>query len=489
MSDNKISYNGKDPFSEHFRQRLINNPMPLDASCWDEIEARLPKRRAISTVWIGLAIAASVIVAVFILNNTINKEERVLDYELPEHKEVAIAKESIGDEIKSEEEQTEDNLDNIPQEIVATAKVRSITPIILPTGKKDAGLTKEEPEMIENNVAKDNSIEEKKEEAPIGDKKEEIPVDENKKEPESKKPDEMPAPQKNVDKQQFIGNENLTAYNNDYKRRKKGNNKWHILAGLGSVGNARSFLRPDMGVKEYPKELENLSPPSEQTNDPINPNIDNPNDPTLTTPSDKLPGQPENPPLWNPTDPSWDESNYMYSLQNIQKNQITDKTYSIPLSVGITVRKMLNNRLGIETGIVYTYLSTGFTVNSPQYYTADLNLHYLGVPLNLVVHLWDKKSWNIYASGGGMVEKGLQSVFKRERFMVYDSKKSIEKSSISGLQWSINGGLGVSYNFFKDMNLYVEPGFSYFFDCDQPMSKRTDDPFIFNLRVGLRYDF
>jgi len=149
----------------------------------------------------------------------------------------------------------------------------------------------------------------------------------------------------------------------------------------------------------------------------------------------------------------------------------------------------LNDRFGIETGLVYTYLSTGFVVNGPQYYAADLNLHYLGVPVNFVVNLWDKKSWSFYASGGGMVEKGLQSVFKREGFMVYDNKSSIDKSSISGLQWSINGGLGISYLFLKDMSLYLEPGFSYFFDCDQPMSKRTDDPFIFNLRVGLRYDF
>ena len=481
MSDNKISYNGIDPFSEHFRQRLINNPIPPDANCWDEIEARLPKRRAISPVLIGLAIAASVIVAVFVLNNTINKEESPLNYELPERREVAIANESTGDEIKSEEKPADNNPGNINQKLVAEAKVKSITPIVLPTEKKNNDLTVEEKENVVHNVGDDNFIEEKREEAPIEEKKEEIPIVESKKEPESKKSEDMPNAQKNVDKQQYRAIENLTAYNIDYNRRKKGKNNWKISAGLGSVGNAGTFRAEKLVViYDYPKELDKLNPSPNHPEDTDNSNNEAPGGPTIEIPNDPFPGQ--------PTYPFWEKENNYSSLKNIPENQIKDKTYSIPLSVGITVRKMLNDRLGIETGLVYTYLSTGFVVYAPRYYAADLNLHYLGVPANLVVNLWDKKSWSIYISGGGMVEKGLQSVFKRKSIMVYDVN-STEKSSISGLQWSINGGLGVSYNFFKDMSLYLEPGVSYFFDCDQPMSKRTDDPFIFNLRVGLRYDF
>ena len=32
-------------------------------------------------------------------------------------------------------------------------------------------------------------------------------------------------------------------------------------------------------------------------------------------------------------------------------------------------------------------------------------------------------------------------------------------------------------------------GFAYYFDCNQPISRRTEYPFTFNFRTGIRYDF
>ena len=462
MSDKENSNDRIDSFSEYFRERLKNAPTPPDENCWDEIEARLPKRRAISPVWIGLAIAASVITAVFILNVAENQNPE--DYEVPELKEVIADKEMLLDETIFEEE-TGGDLDNIHEDIVADTKIRRKMPVISPVMSKDT--TKNEVNEKDPHDEKANV-----------EKKEEISVEEQSKGREEKKQEDSTPAQKRVDKpQQYKSLENLTAYNSDNSRRKRRGNNWQIQAGINSIGDNSGFLSNSNNIKFG---MESPKFPDYETDDPHSPDID--------------PGDPHSPEI-NPgapptsTLPGFNKHEEYYGpVKNIPEESISDKTYSIPLSFGVTVRKKLNEKVGLETGLVYSYLSTGFTVKGPQYYNADLKLHYLGIPVNLIVNLLDKNRWNIYLSGGGMVEKGLQSVFTRSSAFLYEIN-SKDKSSISGLQWSVNGGVGLSYKFYKDISLYAEPGFSYYFDCDQPISKRTEDPFIFNLRVGLRYDF
>ena len=138
---------------------------------------------------------------------------------------------------------------------------------------------------------------------------------------------------------------------------------------------------------------------------------------------------------------------------NGTSGSITNVDYAIPISVGLTVRKKLNKMIGIETGLVYTYLSTDYSFNkNDMIHRTTLNLHYLGIPANLIVNLWDKRQWNLYLSGGGMVEKGLQAVYKQKNNINYYTLQDKNRSHISGLQWSLNGGLGISYNLYKDMN-------------------------------------
>ena len=52
---NNINNNEQDAFSEVFRQKLENHQLPVDAECWDEIEARLKsKKRRIIPFWFWL---------------------------------------------------------------------------------------------------------------------------------------------------------------------------------------------------------------------------------------------------------------------------------------------------------------------------------------------------------------------------------------------------------------------------------------------------
>ncbi len=168
----------------------------------------------------------------------------------------------------------------------------------------------------------------------------------------------------------------------------------------------------------------------------------------------------------------------------------TDGEYSPPLSFGLSIRKNLNSHWGIETGLVYTYLSSVYRWNNGIASDATQQLHYLGIPLNGVVYLWNKNpKWNIYLSFGAMLEKGLwMKTTRNEHFGNYTTITT-QKSDIDGWQWSLNSSLGISYRFTDKVEFYIEPRFSYFFDNDQPMSIRTDWPVSVGVGGGLRYSF
>ena len=57
----------------------------------------------------------------------------------------------------------------------------------------------------------------------------------------------------------------------------------------------------------------------------------------------------------------------------------------------------------------------------------------------------------------------------------------------SGLQWSANVGIGLEYRFLDFMGVYVDPRLTYFFDCGQPYSVRSEQPLQFNLQMGFRF--
>jgi len=164
----------------------------------------------------------------------------------------------------------------------------------------------------------------------------------------------------------------------------------------------------------------------------------------------------------------------------------SDRTYTAPISFGFTASKKLSKILSLETGLTYTYLLTKF---ESMNYNADLNLHYLGIPMNLSAQIWKNQKWGVYGSGGAMVEKGLRSVYVQNQHVGNQIITTTASTKIEGLQWSLNAALGVTYNIYKDIDIYLEPKFSYYFDNNQPISIRTDREIIVGVEGGFRYNF
>lgn len=170
-------------------------------------------------------------------------------------------------------------------------------------------------------------------------------------------------------------------------------------------------------------------------------------------------------------------------------NDFTKKTYNDPLSFGLTVRKQLNKTLSLESGLVYTYLLSTFENSGVQRSEAKLHLHYIGIPVNLITELWENSKWEVYLSTGFMAEKGIQSLYVQSQYFGTEAVTTTAKTNINGIQWSINGGVGVTYKIKRQLGVYFEPKFSRYFDNNQPVSARTDHPFVFGLSAGLRIGF
>ena len=164
-------------------------------------------------------------------------------------------------------------------------------------------------------------------------------------------------------------------------------------------------------------------------------------------------------------------------------------TFSIPITFGLGVRFDLSDRWAVGTGINWSKLSRTFngvyTDNERNINSEIVNdIHYIGIPLNLYFNIFDSRNLRFYAWGGGSAEKGLVS-----RFRIQSNTGDIYyKESVNGLQWSAAAGLGLEFLLGEHLGLYLDPSARYYFDCGQPLSIRTERPFMMNYEVGLRFN-
>jgi len=128
-----------------------------------------------------------------------------------------------------------------------------------------------------------------------------------------------------------------------------------------------------------------------------------------------------------------------------------------PVTVGFYVRWPSEQTVSFESGIQYSYLQTRMFESIWSNANAQLHLHYIGVPLNMVCKLHRHGNWNIYASGGVTLEKGVWSDYRQQQHAGTTVFITSATAHIDGLQWSLNTALGISYRLSRDMSLYFDP--------------------------------
>src|SRR5690554_482535 len=174
----------------------------------------------------------------------------------------------------------------------------------------------------------------------------------------------------------------------------------------------------------------------------------------------------------------------------LSPDDYTDVEHRPPVSFSLMAGFPLNDQLNVEAGLSYTYLYSRFNRNDRLVYRGSLQQHYVGIPVNLRYRVWHNDDWQVYLSGGGSIEKGLRSIYKQE---IEQSGDRVFETSvynrINGFQFSAQGGAGFSYRVQNNLQLFAEPRLIYYFNNNQPMSARTEDPLVFGLNIGVRLQF
>lgn len=176
---------------------------------------------------------------------------------------------------------------------------------------------------------------------------------------------------------------------------------------------------------------------------------------------------------------------YSASLDDLKSSlvieEMSESVYSIPLSFGVQMRFPIVGRLSLGAGIDYTYLQRSFStlVNKEKFDNSSSQLHYIGLSASAFYDFVRSGNFAFYGRVGGAVDKCVYS-----RFVYGQYSMNLEAQ---GVQWAANAGLGIEYNIYKQTSVFLDPSVSYYFDCNQPKSIRTEQPLMFSLEAGVRF--
>ena len=166
----------------------------------------------------------------------------------------------------------------------------------------------------------------------------------------------------------------------------------------------------------------------------------------------------------------------------------TETHHHQPVKAGLTFQYRLNDRIGLETGLIYTALATDITVSQGNNASSgSRRMQYLGIPLNVKLSVWSWKSIDIYMSAGVTGEKCVSNRF-RTKFETKDlSLEQYSSKKEKPMQWSVNAAPGLQIKPLPHIGIFAEPGVSYYFNDGSSISTiYKDRPWNFNLNLGLR---
>lgn len=174
-----------------------------------------------------------------------------------------------------------------------------------------------------------------------------------------------------------------------------------------------------------------------------------------------------------------------------------ESRYGVPASLGLGVRFDINDRWSLGTGLSFSQLSRSFEGIYKDGLSSDSELslvgvrgniknsvQYIGIPVNLYCNVISNDVFDFYTFAGGSVEKCVSNKFR----VPVKGKTVTAEGDYKGLQYSAAVGLGVQFNIADNFGLYIDPSARYWMGKDQPKSIRTQQPFMFNIELGLRFE-
>ena len=162
----------------------------------------------------------------------------------------------------------------------------------------------------------------------------------------------------------------------------------------------------------------------------------------------------------------------------LPSDEVVHANHRQPIAVGATFRYPFKHGFSIETGLMFTLLSSDITLASNINQSMKQKLYYLGIPVKANWDFLNKKYVTLYATAGGQIEKSVYG------------KLGNEKLNVKQVQFSVMGGVGAQFNVSTRLGIYVEPGVAYFFnDGSSVETIRKQHPFNFNMQAGIRFTY
>lgn len=176
-----------------------------------------------------------------------------------------------------------------------------------------------------------------------------------------------------------------------------------------------------------------------------------------------------------------------------------------PISFGLKVSKGLTSNLSLETGVVYTYLSSKITSASIFDIRETQTFHYLGLPITLNYTFYRLGKMDLYLSLGGMIQKDISGKYESNMgfskmdledqklaHQLYHGEPYFIRQSIeqSKPQFSTHLKLGIAYPIYKKLYLYGTVGGAYYFDAhNKYRTIFSDKKTQLDLNLGIKFDF
>ena len=174
-------------------------------------------------------------------------------------------------------------------------------------------------------------------------------------------------------------------------------------------------------------------------------------------------------------------ASYAKAVMKKTKGTYTDSyDHEVPVSVGLSARIFLTDRLSVTTGLDYTrytsvrnrsWSNTGERHEDKQY------AHYLGIPVRIDWMAVNRTLFSFYIGAGMQMDKCIYAAAGKER--LYEKQ----------VLWGLNGVLGVQVNVIPMLGLYLEPEVSYALNEGSIKTFRSNEPFMISARAGLRFNF
>ncbi|MDD3075122.1 MAG: outer membrane beta-barrel protein [Proteiniphilum sp.] len=175
-----------------------------------------------------------------------------------------------------------------------------------------------------------------------------------------------------------------------------------------------------------------------------------------------------------------------------QEQVYTHVKHHQPIIIGLTLRYNFNDRWNMSSGLTYSLLTSELYSGNGNYYYDDLQtLHYIGIPVSVAYTFWQNNKLSTYVSTGGLVEMNVAGSLTSNYYL--DNQLEVttkEKVRSKALQWSVNAAMGLGYQISNNIELYAEPGISYYFRNNSELETiYKENPLHFNLQLGLRFTF